>query len=363
MFKDLYTDKIRQHHVTSSKSRVWTKRPYTGFIVAHDTGNPGSTAAGNRNWFQSEDKVSSSAHTFIDDKEILEILPMDEKAWHVLYDRPLDNQMFGDDANDIAIGVELCYGGNIDTVKAYEMYVWYIARLCKIYGLNPRSKVTGHFILDPGRKTDPVSALKTIGKTWNNFLSDLYVAYDQWDGTAAPTPAPAPGPKAPYAPEDLAGKQTPAGTAYIKVDKLNVRSAASMSGEVLRQLDEGETWNVYGSESGWLRIHDGFISAAADYVTYTKKGEAAPAPAPAASYPLPSGSYKRGDEGPEIIQIQKALDVLGFKIKTDFAPNFGPKTEDAVRRFQSVYLPEEAIGVYGPKTKAAIEEQLRKKGL
>ena len=36
-------------------------------------------------------------------------VPLDEKAWHVIYDTPTDNYYFGDDANDAAFGGELCY--------------------------------------------------------------------------------------------------------------------------------------------------------------------------------------------------------------------------------------------------------------
>ncbi|WP_224768210.1 N-acetylmuramoyl-L-alanine amidase [Metabacillus idriensis] len=69
----------------------------------------------------------ASAHTFIDDKKILEIVPLNEKAWHTLYNNPEDNQLFVEDANDTAAGVELCRTGYFN--KAYDRYVWYHAYL------------------------------------------------------------------------------------------------------------------------------------------------------------------------------------------------------------------------------------------
>lgn len=62
------------------------------FIVSHDTGNPGASAYANRNYF---DRIqpSATAHTFIDDKYILEIIPTDEKAWHVLYGVEKDDSL------------------------------------------------------------------------------------------------------------------------------------------------------------------------------------------------------------------------------------------------------------------------------
>ncbi|MGC3996415.1 MAG: N-acetylmuramoyl-L-alanine amidase [Anaeromyxobacter sp.] len=88
------------------------------FLVAHDTGNRGSTAAGNVAYYErTRDLKAASAHLFVDDRAILECVPAltapPEKAWHVLYDVPTDNQVFGADANDAAIGVEYCWGGRI----------------------------------------------------------------------------------------------------------------------------------------------------------------------------------------------------------------------------------------------------------
>lgn len=116
-FKEKYT--ITPAYLTSPSKRRSGLLPSPGvkFIVAHDTGNPGSTARANRNYFEnSRDKDSASAHLFVGDREIIECIPAltsgkPEKAWHVLYTVPTDNQLFGFNANDAAIGVEYCYGG------------------------------------------------------------------------------------------------------------------------------------------------------------------------------------------------------------------------------------------------------------
>lgn len=141
------------------------------FIVAHDIGNGASTAYNNRSYFNNH-QPSASAHTFIDDKYNLEIIPLTEKAWHVIYDVPTDNQMFGDDANDIAIGVELCWGGKINFAEAYKRYVWYMAYLCRTYGFDPRNKIVAHSTLDPARKSDPdKNAFAKNGVTWSQFIN------------------------------------------------------------------------------------------------------------------------------------------------------------------------------------------------
>jgi N-acetylmuramoyl-L-alanine amidase CwlA len=148
--------------------KQWDQRPggyrIPRYGVAHDSGNPGSTAAQNRKYFNSR-QLTSAAHAFIDDKEILVIIPLTEKAHHV--------RKSVSDANDWAIGVELCYGDKINFEEAYKRYVWFFAYLCEIYNWNPQIQIKGHYLLDPTRRSDPVSAFSKNGKTWNVFLKDV----------------------------------------------------------------------------------------------------------------------------------------------------------------------------------------------
>lgn len=165
--------------------------PDVKFVVAHDTGNPGSTAANNVTYYQrSRDEMSASAHLFVDDHELLECIPAltgsPEKAWHVLYGVPTDNRLFGFDANDAAIGVEYCYGGNIDADQAYDRYVWVIAFICHRFGLDPATSVVGHFFLDPTRKTDPVTGLARSRRTYEGLLRDVVTEFAVCSGQPTP---------------------------------------------------------------------------------------------------------------------------------------------------------------------------------
>lgn len=159
------------------------------FIVCHDTGNPRSTAQNNVDYYiRSCNEQSASAHLFVDDKEIIECIPAfknPRKAWHVLYQKPKDNELFGDDANDAAIGVELCYGDNINAEESYKRYIWVIAYLLHYHGLTP-DKIVSHHILDPERKTDPDSALKTMGKTYAQLVEDIRKEYESIDANGDP---------------------------------------------------------------------------------------------------------------------------------------------------------------------------------
>ncbi|MEC0234474.1 peptidoglycan recognition family protein [Paenibacillus kribbensis] len=168
---------INKRHNVRPGTRLTSGAPV--FLVAHDTGNPGASAENHYTYFQNLTDRSASAQVFVDDKKILEIIPTGtgaepaEKAWHVLYNVTTDNERFGDDANDIALGVELCFGGKINTLEAYKRFVWYLAYCCNKWGINPRTHIPSHKQLDPARKRDCDQALATIGKTLKDLMQDV----------------------------------------------------------------------------------------------------------------------------------------------------------------------------------------------
>lgn len=152
------------------------------FFVDHDTGNANSTAQQNVNYYiNSADEMSASAHVFIDDKEAIICIPClekPEKAWHVQYNKVKDNEVYNADANDAAIGLELCYFPDDQqrSLKAYKNYVEIAAYLAKFHSIHP-SRRLGHFEIDPQRRTGPNNALKYIGKTYDEMKKDIEMTY------------------------------------------------------------------------------------------------------------------------------------------------------------------------------------------
>lgn len=180
-----------------SRRRAGTLLKKVRFLVAHDTGNPGSTAASNIQFYTNTCQTvapakTASAHLFVDDKEILECVPAltgpAEKAFHVLKKVTKDNELYGVNANDGAIGVEYCYGGSINADKAYEKFVWVLAKLCFVFHLDPAKDIVGHFFLDPARKTDPVTGLARSRRTYEQLLRDVAAEYTACTGNALPAP-------------------------------------------------------------------------------------------------------------------------------------------------------------------------------
>lgn len=167
-----------------SKRRPMTPMQPVRFLVAHDTGNPGSTANGNIGYFEAtRNDMYASAHTFVDDRHIIECIPLltgtPEQAWHVVYEVENDNNRYGDDANDAAGSIELCYGGSIHIREAYRRYVWYFAYACYRFGLDTSSRLTGHYLLDPRRKNDPQNAFALLGISFERFVRDVAAEYEE----------------------------------------------------------------------------------------------------------------------------------------------------------------------------------------
>jgi len=184
-FKQKY-EIIQQFLPINTKRRSGKKMNKVVFIVCHDTGNKNSTAKGNVKYYiDSANEDSASAHLFVDDKEIIECIPIFqkcEKAWHVLYNKPKDNELYGVNANDGAIGVEYCFGDNINADEAYKRYVWVLAYICYYFGLNPVTSLVGHMILDPERKSDPRNGLGCSGRTYEQLLKDVVKEYKECVG-------------------------------------------------------------------------------------------------------------------------------------------------------------------------------------
>ena len=178
---------IKQQFLPSpSQRRSGLKLDKVLYLVLHDTGNIGSTARGNANYYnQSAYEQQASAHFFVDDKEIIQVIPTNEKAWHVRYLVGIDKQMYGVSANDASLGIEFCYGGAIGSQASYNNYVDLISTLCKQFNLDPKTKLTAHATLDPERRTDPITGLKYVNKTWKDLIQDI-------DRIVNPPPPPEP---------------------------------------------------------------------------------------------------------------------------------------------------------------------------
>jgi len=96
------------------------------YITIHSTGNPKSTARNERAWLTNpSNAVTASYHIVVDEKEAIEVLPLNEVAWHA-----------GDGGNGTgnrkSIGIEICESG--DRAKTLANAVRLVAKLLKERG-------------------------------------------------------------------------------------------------------------------------------------------------------------------------------------------------------------------------------------
>lgn len=211
--------------------------PAVKFIVAHDTGNKNSTAKQNVTYYEnSRNDISASAHLFVDDKEIIECIPAltsdkPEKAWHVLYNLTIDNQLFGFNANDAAIGVEYCYGDKINADEAYRKFIWVMAYICFKFKIDPKTSIAGHHFLDPKRKTDPVTGLAHSRRTYEQMLKDVVIEYNDCLGIPPVV-----------VPSFIAENGTVTANARLNIRK----NAATTKAQVAQVVDAGAVINYIG---------------------------------------------------------------------------------------------------------------------
>ncbi|MGG3801257.1 N-acetylmuramoyl-L-alanine amidase [Metabacillus fastidiosus] len=307
------------------------------FIVSHDTGNPGSTAKGNINYYRNSPNVAASAQLFVDDKEIRECIPAltgtPERAYHVLYNISLDNERYKADANDAAIGVELCWGKGIDSIQAYKRYVWVHAYLCYKFGLDPRRDIIGHDVLDPRRKIDPTNALKYIGKTFNQFIIDVLAEYNTCINEETPVPTP----------QKATEK---AGTTHKVTSGDTLYSIAQKYGKTVAQL------KALNPEIDVLALKVGstLVVDPTGQLTLEAKREKPKPSDQLAEYlkhppirPYPGKPVKKGDTGKDVEAIQRAV---GASVDG----KFGTRTEQLVKKYQAKYSFLTVDGVVGVAT-------------
>lgn len=132
------------------------------YIVIHDTGNinTGANAEAHYNYFNNNN-LDRSAHYFIDDKEIIQIIEDKNRAWHC-GDGKGENGI----TNDNSIGIEICVNKDGDYNKALENAEELTAYLLNKYNLDI-TKVVRHF--DASGKACPHSMLNNNWDKWQEF--------------------------------------------------------------------------------------------------------------------------------------------------------------------------------------------------
>ncbi|MBV5121424.1 N-acetylmuramoyl-L-alanine amidase [Bacillus halotolerans] len=299
------------------------------YITIHNTANDASAA--NEISYMIGNTSSTSFHFAVDDKEVRQGIPTNRNAWHT-----------GDGKNGTgnrkSIGVEICYSksGGRKYKAAEKLAIKFVAQLLKERGWGIdrvrkhqdwNGKYCPHRILSEGR--------------WEQVKAAIAAELERIGGKKASSPA-------------KTGTKISGATYTVRNgDALSV--IAQKTGVSMATLQ-----SLNGIKNPNLIKVGQVLKLTGSSTSSTKPSNKR------TSYALPSGIYKVTSpmrKGDDVRQIQKALAALYFYPDKGAKNNgidcvYGPKTANAVKRFQSV-SGLTADGIYGPKTKAKIEEKLK----
>lgn len=139
------------------------------YLVIHDTGNTrsGADAIAHAKYFGSGNK-NASAHYFVDDKNIIQVVADGHAAWHCG-----DGKGRFGITNQNSLSVEICVHQNGDYDLAFINAAVLAAQLMEKYKI-PAKNVVRHF--DASRKICPRSMSANNWEEWQEFkaLIDLY---------------------------------------------------------------------------------------------------------------------------------------------------------------------------------------------
>ena len=231
-------------------NRPKTKRSKTTAIAVHYVGNAGSSAVGNRNYFQTTNTSVSSHYIIGLEGEIIRCIPEDEVSW-------CTNQ-----ANSYTISIECChpFSDGIFNDKTYKSLVELCADICKRWNLNPlNGGIIRHY--DVTRKVCPKGFVsKSKGGTddnnctrYNTFLNDVTKAMGQTSSNSD---------------KDYLYK------VKILDNALNIRETPSINGKIKGTITDNSVYRItqesYNSNDGvtWGKLYSGagWISLGSKYV-------------------------------------------------------------------------------------------------
>lgn len=142
------------------------------WIVIHYTGNNTDTAAANANYFYTGSR-GASAHLFVDDTYIYEVVGLDDTAWAVGRNFG-SNNLFGTCNNRNSISIEMCSTNGSIADQTFVNTVYMTMELMDRYGIDA-SHVVRHYDvctkLCPGwYGWNPKTGSEAL---WNEFLACL----------------------------------------------------------------------------------------------------------------------------------------------------------------------------------------------
>lgn len=190
------------------------------YIVVHDVGQNGSTAKNNADYFGRNENQQASAHYFVDEKSIYQVVEDCDTAWHCG-----DGRGKYGITNGNSIGIEMIVTNYAISDSTISHTIDLVKMLQAKYGID-NAHVVRHY--DASRKNCP-QYLNTDGKWtgWTAFKARL-------TGAITPTPA-QPAKHQTGIGANLTNKAT-----YQKTDAVvNVRTSQTTQSKIIKTLPKG----------------------------------------------------------------------------------------------------------------------------
>ncbi|PFM73602.1 N-acetylmuramoyl-L-alanine amidase [Bacillus cereus] len=207
-------------------------------VVAHSTATPEAPAINIRN-YEARTWRSAFVHYATDWDETIQIASTKYQAWGA-----------GPAANKRFVHVELSEtSDSIKFKKSYERYVKLLAKILKDRNIQPSIGLWTHkditYKLGGTDHEDPIDYLRSHGVSESQFRADVQKAYEGETVTVKPKP---------QQPNEVPGVINEVGVAYIDGYNVNLRSGPSTTNSVIRKLQKGESYKVWGKVGNWLNL-------------------------------------------------------------------------------------------------------------
>ena len=207
-------------------------------VVAHSTATPEAPAI-NIQKYESRTWRSAFVHYAVDWNEKIQIASTKYRAWGA-----------GPAANARFVHVELCETSDpMKFKRSYERYVELIGEILRERNIHPSKGLWTHkditYKLGGTDHEDPLDYLRSHGVSEAKFRADVLKAYN---GNSVTVDA------KPQKTNEVPGTVEVNGVAYIEGYNVNLRSGPSTDNSVIRKLQKGEAYKVWGKLGNWLNL-------------------------------------------------------------------------------------------------------------
>ncbi|PEK28161.1 N-acetylmuramoyl-L-alanine amidase [Bacillus wiedmannii] len=224
-------------------------------VVAHSTATPEAPAI-NIQKYESRTWRSAFVHYAVDWDEKIQIASTKYRAWGA-----------GPAANARFVHVELCETSDpMKFKRSYERYVELIGEILRERNIHPSKGLWTHkditYKLGGTDHEDPLDYLRSHGVSEAKFRADVLKAYN---GNSVTVDA------KPQKPNEVPGTVEGNGVAYIEGYNVNLRSGPSTDNSVIRKLQKGEAYKVWGKLGNWLNLGGNqWIYYDSSYIRYNR---------------------------------------------------------------------------------------------